>query len=531
MSADQLGSTSALRTVIQNLKPSRTSVDYYRDGAALFPPASGTGGTDKVAADVDWVVDDVDAFPGSATLAVGDTLTLANTTIPGDGHNLQAVLNDGGSTSADIHLTVAGTDPDGNAITEIFDLATPDTAVQGTKIFKTVTSVTVSTVTADTESGDTIDVGIGSSVAPGDSFSVANAACPDAYGRNVTVTVNDGGSSDLAGTVEVTGYNQFNDFVSEVLAIADGETTAGSKIFTRIDEVKVLTVTVAAESGDTLDVGFGDRVGLPARVSEAADVKRLVRMLGARGWQKAKLGPGLTADPDFVVDDEDISSWTTAGGDTATITEDTIPDYGRNLTATVSNSGTGAAVFTITVTGEDQFGRPITEDFSFDGEETKVGTKIFGKVTQVQITAETTAPTTNDVLNVGIGELVGLPWLFDDVTDIKGITRAAADGSAAAVELAISSTTVKPTATPHLTAIGSGGSAVLEEVDEFTVEGIGEPVPVELSPGAGNVDLDHHCLYGVGGGTSGAILGVEDLLCEVYCDPKHAGDGQDVSRV
>jgi hypothetical protein len=74
-----------------------------------------------------------------------------------------------------------------------------------------------------------------------------------------------------------------------------------------------------------------------------------------------------------------------------------------------SNSCTG----TITVTGEDCDGDAVVETMSPDGAgagKTLTGTKIFAKVTSVAITLAAGGLAGTDVVVVGVGTKIGLPY-------------------------------------------------------------------------------------------------------------------------
>ena len=74
------------------------------------------------------------------------------------------------------------------------------------------------------------------------------------FGRNVTVN-SDGANTDA---VVVTGYDYLGQKITENFTLNGAATVQGAKAFKRVTNVAWL-----AEAGRTLDVGFGDVLGLP----------------------------------------------------------------------------------------------------------------------------------------------------------------------------------------------------------------------------------------------------------------------------
>lgn len=105
----------------------------------------------------------LDAFPGAATLAVGDELTLDVTSrAPDFGRNVTVDLNNVGASTGNIDIRITGTSMFGKVISEDFTGLTKAASTQtGSKIFATITKVEVIAVTAATVSGDTLDIGTG----------------------------------------------------------------------------------------------------------------------------------------------------------------------------------------------------------------------------------------------------------------------------------------------------------------------------------------------------------------------------------
>ncbi len=77
--------------------------------------------------------------------------------------------------------------------------------------------------------------------------------------------------------------------------------------------------------------------------------------------------------------------------------------FGRNVTVVASGAATSAVV----VYGTDYLGQPMAESFTLNGTTPVVGQKAFRRVTRV--TAAATAGTT---INVGYGNVLGLPYAY-----------------------------------------------------------------------------------------------------------------------
>lgn len=114
-------------------------------------------------ADADYCATALDCFPGSATLAVGDELTLdEKRVLPDSGRNLTATLTSAGASS--IKVKFRGTDQFGKRIEEeLGPLTNAGGLVAGAKIFQTVDAIVeVTEVANTTEASDTLNVGFGS---------------------------------------------------------------------------------------------------------------------------------------------------------------------------------------------------------------------------------------------------------------------------------------------------------------------------------------------------------------------------------
>jgi hypothetical protein len=175
------------------------------------------------------------------------------------------------------------------------------------------------------------------------------------------------------------------------------------------------------------------------------------------------------ADVDFVVDDTNISAL--AVGAVLTLAQAILPHTGRNLTLTVTDAASTTLSVTITAVGKDHFGRSISESITATGAATfTAGAKIFKDVESITITAMANN-TTNDKVDVGFGNKLGLLAQVSAESQID-ITRQLEDGTSGvtglATVLAGSSTYVDRT-NDALQAVGSGGSGAIATGDQFGI--------------------------------------------------------------
>ncbi len=95
------------------------------------------------------------------------------------------------------------------------------------------------------------------------------------------------------------------------------------------------------------------------------------------------------------------------------------PDCPRNVTAALTDGNNSITGGSLTITGQDVFGRTITEVMHPDGlggGKTLTGTKPFAKVTSIVIAGTTGVPAAGvDTFICGYGNVIGLP------TDIKAV--------------------------------------------------------------------------------------------------------------
>lgn len=99
----------------------------------------------------------------------------------------------------------------------------------------------------------------------------------------------------------------------------------------------------------------------------------------------------------------DTSTFVTAFANNQNVSEAYMGRFGRNVTVVAS----GAATSNVTVYGTDYLGQPMAESFTLNGTTPVVGKKAFRRITR--ITAGITAGTT---INVGYGNVLGLPYAY-----------------------------------------------------------------------------------------------------------------------
>jgi len=176
--------------------------------------------------------------------------------------------------------------------------------------------------------------------------------------------------------------------------------------------------------GETKDVG--DRITMD-ELNESSDFKALLAANRLQATSEAEasdvaveqklmmsviLGTPVIADVDRIV-----TSVALADG-AATLAAQ--PDVPRNLTMVLLDAD-DSATSTITAIGLDPAGRTVTETMLPDGAgggKTLTGTKIFASVTSVTVSG-TAGATGADLLEVGVGDLIGLPSDITLATAVK----------------------------------------------------------------------------------------------------------------
>lgn len=117
-----------------------------------------------------------------------------------------------------------------------------------------------------------------SATVDGQEYAVGAAAQfnPNLGGRNVTITLTEASGSALDAVFDIHGYDQFNNpIVERTGTVTAAAAHTGTKIFQRVTKVVVVDINDNA-AGDTMDVGYGDKVGIPRLFS-----KDLSEIIGA----------------------------------------------------------------------------------------------------------------------------------------------------------------------------------------------------------------------------------------------------------
>jgi hypothetical protein len=87
--------------------------------------------------------------------------------------------------------------------------------------------------------------------------------------RNIKLTITDGNASISAYSIAIVGTAADGSAVTETLTFANGLTPAGSKIFATVTSVTVSSI-VGNGAGDTLDLGYGSKLGVPVPATATA---------------------------------------------------------------------------------------------------------------------------------------------------------------------------------------------------------------------------------------------------------------------
>lgn len=113
------------------------------------------------------------------------------------------------------------------------------------------------------------------------------------------------------------------------------------------------------------------------------------------------LGTPVVADPDRILNDS------TANNEAQEVTTFLAqPDVPRNITAT----GTDGSNHVITLTGLDEYGQVMVETITLDGTNLVSGAKAFAALTQ----ADVAAGATGDTFDLGVGDVLGIPYRVDE---------------------------------------------------------------------------------------------------------------------
>jgi hypothetical protein len=127
------------------------------------------------------------------------------------------------------------------------------------------------------------------------------------------------------------------------------------------------------------------------------------------GECRIELGTPVAAAAAGIMSAVSIATAITKGGTIVTTWKASLMGpYGRNVTAVLSGAGTP----TLTVRGRDYLGQPVSENLVMAGATPVVGKKAFKYIDNISVGA--VAATT---LNVGYGNVLGVPYALSKVTD------------------------------------------------------------------------------------------------------------------
>lgn len=191
----------------------------------------------------------------------------------------------------------------------------------------------------------------------------------------------------------------------------------------------------------------------PRRINDYVPNMQYAADVRFGGLGTIRIPAPIVADPDGILAGVSIATAVDTTAFEATLTEDAMSKFGRNVTVVAS----GAATSNVTVYGKDYLGQPMVESFTLNGSTPVVGLKAFRYIDR--ITAGVTAATTIDV---GWGARLGLPYrLIDAVKEVVDQTVAANAGTfvnAVAIGTSHSATTGDPRGTyqPHSSNVPNG---------------------------------------------------------------------------
>lgn len=92
--------------------------------------------------------------------------------------------------------------------------------------------------------------------------------------RNVTITHTSGDTADTLGDAVVTGTNVNDKTITETITILEDDVAVGTKAFKTVTSVVTAgwELDAVEETADTIEVGFGNLLGLPQTLSATNDV-------------------------------------------------------------------------------------------------------------------------------------------------------------------------------------------------------------------------------------------------------------------
>lgn len=201
-------------------------------------------------------------------------------------------------------------------------------------------------------------------------------------------------------------------------------------------------------------MGISNTVGtfFPARINMYFPKAKYAADVANGGAGRINFGPALVAaNATGILNAASIATALDTATFATTYKRANMGRFGRNITVVAS----GAATSAVSVYGIDYLGQPMREDFTLNGATPVVGKKAFAAVNRV--TGAITAGTT---INVGWGNVLGLPYRFVDVFSelVDGAEATAAGTFTAPVMTAQTATSGDPrgTYTPNAANVPNG---------------------------------------------------------------------------
>lgn len=190
----------------------------------------------------------------------------------------------------------------------------------------------------------------------------------------------------------------------------------------------------------------------PRRINNWFANAKYAQDVGEDGFCKARIPTMAALNATGILSAQSIAALvdTSTFATTSDGKEVTMGKFGRNVTVVAS----GAATTAVTVYGNDYLGQPMMETFTLNGTTPVLGKKAFRYVTRV--TAAITAGTT---INVGWGNVLGLPYKAQklDTDIVSGVVQTA--GTITAADLTTPSATTgdpKGTYSPNASFLTDG---------------------------------------------------------------------------
>lgn len=171
-------------------------------------------------------------------------------------------------------------------------------------------------------------------------------------------------------------------------------------------------------------MGVSNTVGtfFPSRINMHFPRAKYSSDVGYGGAGKISLGPApIALNATGILNAASIATALDTMTFATTYKKSAMGRFGRNVTVVAS----GAATSAVSVYGTDYLGQPMKEDFTLNGATPVVGKKAFTTITRVS--AGITAGTT---INVGWGNVFGLPYkIIDLYTEMVDNVEATAAGT------------------------------------------------------------------------------------------------------